>query len=183
MKIYTKTGDKGQTSLVSGRRVSKTEALIEAYGTVDELNAYIGDLLSVCQAEDVIKDLTYIQHILFNIGSLLAKDGMELADYPMLKDQDITYLEERIDIMNESLEKMTAFILPVGAPTISKAHICRTVCRRAERRVIAVADEDMTLIIQYLNRLSDHLFVLARYFHHIERIPEVKWDGTHRDKI
>ena len=100
----------------------------------------------------------------------------------MLKEQDITYLEERIDKMNESLEKMTAFILPVGTPSIAKAHICRTVCRRAERRVIAVADEDMTLIVQYLNRLSDHLFVLARYFHHIEEVPEVKWDGAHRNK-
>lgn len=182
MKIYTKTGDKGQTSLVSGRRVSKAEELIEAYGTVDELNAYIGDLLSVCSDGDVIKDLTYIQHILFNIGSLLAKDGVDLPDYPMLKEQDITYLEDRIDKMNESLEKMTAFILPVGTASISKAHICRTVCRRAERRVIAVADEGMTMIVQYLNRLSDHLFVLARYFHHIEQVPEVKWDGTHRDK-
>jgi len=141
----------------------------------------VGDLLVTVTRIDVAEDLTYIQHILFNIGSLLARDGADYPDYPMLKEVDITFLEKRIDELNESLEKMTAFILPVGSASIAKAHICRTVCRRAERRVIAVADEDMTLMVQYLNRLSDYMFVLARYFHYIEAVPEVKWDGSHRD--
>lgn len=177
MKIYTKTGDKGATSLVSGRRISKSEAIIEAYGSVDELNTFTGDLISVLTDEAVIKELTFVQNILFNVGSLLAKDDADFPNYPELKNAHIDYLESAIDEMNEDLPNMTAFILPQGSPAITKAHICRTVCRRAERRVIQVdrLDRDAE-IIKYLNRLSDYFFVLARYLHRVLDVSETKWD-------
>ena len=176
MKIYTKSGDKGETSLVSGRRVSKNHELIEAYGTVDELNTFVGDLMNVIRDERVLHVLTLIQNKLFNIGSILAKDKAEFKDYPSLNEDDIKKLESEIDHMNESLEKMSTFILPGGSMSISKSHICRTVCRRAERRVTIITDSDeFGLIIQYLNRLSDYFFVLARYMHKLEQIEEVKW--------
>ena len=179
MKIYTKTGDKGATSLVSGRRISKAESIIEAYGSVDELNTFTGDLISVITNESMIKELTFIQNILFNIGSLLAKDEADFPNYPELKSSHIEYLEKAIDKMNEDLPKMTAFILPQGHPAIAKAHVCRTVCRRAERRVIQVdrLDRDAS-IIKYLNRLSDYFFVLARHLHRVLDVPETKWDQS-----
>lgn len=177
MKIYTKTGDKGSTSLVSGRRISKAEAIIEAYGSVDELNTFTGDLISALKDDAVIKDLTFVQNILFNVGSLLAKDEADFPNYPELKSEHITYLETAIDKMNEDLPKMTAFILPQGSPAISKAHVCRTVCRRAERRVIQVDRLELDAdIIKYLNRLSDYFFVLARYLHRVLDVPETKWN-------
>ncbi len=183
MKIYTKTGDKGETSLVSGRRISKAEALIESYGTVDELNAFVGDLAAKLSADDLQRDITAIQHTLFNIGSLLAQDNFEIDGYPTLEITDITYLEGRIDKMNVSLTKMTAFILPVGSEAIAKAHICRTVCRRAERRVIdAEMHTKVPQVVQYLNRLSDYFFVMARYLHFLEGVAEVTWDSGFREK-
>ncbi len=183
MKIYTKTGDKGETSLVSGRRVSKAAGLIEAYGSVDELNSFVGDLITVLDDPILLQDLNYVQNILFNIGSLLARDDADIADYPTLEGIDITYLEQRMDLLNKSLTKMTAFILPSGNAAITKAHICRTVCRRAERRVIQISEHiETTQIVIYLNRLSDYFFVLARYCHVLADLPEQKWDNQIRTK-
>ena len=176
MKIYTKSGDKGKTSLVSGRRVEKNDELIEAYGTVDELNSFVGDLQNEIAKSQITDVLDRVQNKLFNIGSILAKDNADFKNYPVLTLEDVEYLENRIDLMDSELSKMTDFILPKGSPAIAKTHICRTVCRRAERRVVLVSESlDVTLIIKYLNRLSDYFFVLARYIHHSEDIPEIKW--------
>ncbi len=176
MKIYTKRGDKGKTSLASGRRVVKSDPLIEAYGSVDELNSFIGDLLNKIDDQKVRDTLTWIQNSLFNIGSLLARDGADFTEYPTLTDDHVLKLESTIDQMNEILPPMTAFILPGGSETISKAHICRTICRRTERRVQEVAEElESSIILKFLNRLSDYFFVLARWLHQQDDIAEVNW--------
>ena len=184
MKIYTKTGDKGKTSLVSGRGISKSDALIEAYGTVDELNAFVGALIDKISEKTILDDLEFIQNMLFNIGSVLAKDDAKFPDYPVLLLEDIQYLEKRIDELNGPLEKMTAFILPVGSASIAYAHICRTICRRAERRIIGLSEQGIPVddIVVFLNRLSDYFFILARHFHLVENIPEHKWDNNIRAK-
>lgn len=179
MKIYTKKGDKGTTALASGRRVEKFNNLIEAYGTVDELNAYVGDLMSSCDLQYVDNQLIRIQNLLFNIGSVLARDGVVNNDYPTLEEDHIQEIESWIDQLTQQLTPMTSFILPSGSRTIAKSHICRTVCRRAERRVVAVEGEidSHDLIIIYLNRLSDYFFTLARYFALVEGIDESKWNA------
>ncbi|MCL4127404.1 UNVERIFIED_CONTAM: hypothetical protein GTU68_017564 [Idotea baltica] len=183
MKIYTKGGDKGETSLASGRRVEKFNNLIEAYGTVDELNAFVGDLMSSCSILLINEELARIQYLLFNVGSILARDGVESDSYPTLMEANVSELEQWIDQYTEVLEPMTAFILPSGSPTISKAHICRTVCRRAERRVLVIEGEinSHDLIIIYLNRLSDYFFTLARYFATIEGVEEYLWNAEEAD--
>jgi len=181
LKIYTKSGDKGQTSLVSGRRVDKTDILIEAYGTIDELNAHTGLLHSLTADEAIRAQLHHIQHLLFNIGSILAQDGADIADYPEIRAEDVTFLETSMDDMDETLPKMTAFILPTGSQAITQAHICRTTCRRAERRIIGIYEQDkFTRIVQFVNRLSDYFFVLSRYLHIKSDIPEYKWDKNPR---
>ncbi|MFT4565607.1 MAG: cob(I)alamin adenosyltransferase [Saprospiraceae bacterium] len=183
MKIYTKGGDKGETSLASGRRIQKFNSLIEAYGTVDELNAFIGDLMSKCHILLINDELARIQYLLFNIGSILARDGVESDSYPALEVANIAELEQWIDQYTEVLEPMTAFILPSGSQTIAKAHICRTVCRRAERRVLSIEGEinNHDLLIIYLNRLSDYFFTLARYFATIEGVEEYLWNAEKED--
>jgi len=184
LKIYTKTGDQGKTALVSGRRLAKSAALIEAYGSVDELNSFVGALVTEVSDTAVLNDLRYIQHILFNIGSLLAQDGADFPDYPDLQDIDVSYLEGRMDAYDQSLSKMTAFIIPGGSKSISYAHICRTITRRAERRVVDLEELAQTeLIMRYLNRLSDYFFILARYLHYLEDIEETKWDNDIRSSI
>ena len=179
MKIYTKGGDKGETSLASGRRIEKFNELIEAYGTVDELNAFVGDLMSSCRILLINDELARIQYLLFNVGSILARDGVKSDSYPTIVEANITELEHWIDQYAEVLEPMTSFILPSGSHTIAKAHICRTVCRRAERRVLAIEGEinDHDLLIIYLNRLSDYFFTLARYFATIEGVEEYLWNA------
>lgn len=164
MKIYTKTGDKGQTSLVGGTRVSKTHMRIEAYGTVDELNAHLGMLADQNGAEVHLTTIKNIQTELFTIGSNLALEEPGKFDIPGLDPEQIGYLEKRIDKMEEGLPVMRNFVLPGGHPAVSSCHIARTVCRRAEREVIRMAQEievDET-IIRFLNRLSDFLFILSR---------------------
>jgi len=183
MKIYTKKGDKGETSLASGRAISKADLIIEAYGTVDELNAQTG-LLTAHVTDDQVKAyLEQVQHVLFDIGSVLAKDGISSPDYPEVKMTDVDLLEVEIDRMDESLEALSQFILPAGSAAIGHAHVCRTVCRRAERRVVSVEDEDFTQEVMYLNRLSDYFFVLARYLHVQEGVQERPWisDRTKRN--
>ena len=163
MKIYTKGGDQGETSLYGGRRVLKDNLRIEAYGTVDELNAFIG-LLAANVKEAHADFLLKIQNNLFNCGSSLAADPLKKLDTPSISEKDIGQIESEIDNMTSRLEPLKYFILPGGSQEISYAHMCRTVCRRAERRVISLNREEEVdpLIIKFLNRLSDYFFVLAR---------------------
>ncbi len=180
MKIYTKTGDAGKTSLIGGTKVPKSHIRIESYGTIDELNSYIGllgDYLVDERSKTILKE---IQDRLFTIGSSLACDPEKepLMKMPDLKEGDITLLEKEIDSMNEVLPVMKNFILPGGHLAVSTAHVARCVCRRAERICVAMQQEEMfigPLIIKYINRLSDYLFVLARYIGHLLNVEEVAW--------
>lgn len=178
MKIYTKTGDKGTTSLVGGTRVAKSVLRIEAYGTVDELNSYVG-LVRDQAVNDSRKDiLKEIQDRLFTIGSILASEPEQTKKrLPDLLESDVTLLESAMDLMDKSLEPMRFFILPGGHQSVSFTHIARTVCRRAERLVIKLSSETVVddLIITYLNRLSDYLFVLCRMMAKELEIEEVAW--------
>ncbi|MEZ4905840.1 MAG: cob(I)yrinic acid a,c-diamide adenosyltransferase [Spirosomataceae bacterium] len=180
MKIYTKTGDRGTTSLVGGTRVSKADLRINTYGTVDELNAYVG-LLRDQPVNEVRRDfLKYIQDRLFTIGSLLASEPDNKKHFiPDLEEEDITALEQAMDDMSVQLPVMRSFILPGGHPSVSFAHIARTVCRRAERLVISLNEVEAveTNVIRYLNRLSDYLFVLSRKMAQELNIEEIKWEG------
>ena len=178
MKIYTKTGDKGQTSLVGGTRVSKTELRIEAYGTVDELNSYVGlvrDQEVNIGRKELLKE---IQDRLFTIGSILASEPEQTKKrIPDLHESDIELLEKAMDDMDTNLEPMRFFILPGGHQSISFGHVARTVCRRAERVVLRLALESEVndLVITYLNRLSDYLFVLCRMMAKDLNIEENAW--------
>lgn len=180
MKIYTKTGDKGTTSLIGGTKVSKADLRIEAYGTVDELNSYIGlckDLLTDSHGKAVLQE---VQDRLFTIGSSLACDPVKepKMKIPDLKETDIQLLENEIDRMDGIIPPMKNFILPGGHPTLSHLHIARCVCRRAERGCVRLEIESghpEAMIIKYLNRLSDYLFVLSRYAGHLMQVEEIPW--------
>ncbi|MCU0420576.1 MAG: cob(I)yrinic acid a,c-diamide adenosyltransferase [Cyclobacteriaceae bacterium] len=178
MKIYTKTGDHGTTSLFGGKRVSKADLRIDSYGTVDELNAWIGLL----RDQDVNKkreaDLVEVQDRLFTIGSILATEpGNTKLKVPALTPSDVSFLEARMDAMDEQLEPMRSFVLPGGHAAVSFGHVARTVCRRAERLVIALGATELVnpLVIQYLNRLSDYLFMLCRMMTKELAAPETPW--------
>jgi cob(I)alamin adenosyltransferase len=178
MKIYTKGGDKGQTSLYGGRRLSKDDIRIESYGTVDELNSQVGYLISVVPLEFDQKDLLIeIQNRLFTIGSNLASDPQKDLPVPDLNEDDILNLENAMDNMDASLEPLRAFVLPGGSVANSVAHICRTVTRRAERRIISLAstEEVNPILIKYINRLSDYFFVLSRYLAYKLNHKETPW--------
>ncbi len=177
MKIYTKTGDAGTTSLFGGKRVYKDDFRIEAYGTIDELNAHIGLLNASLQEATQHYFLTEVQRRLFSIGSALACDPDKPLVSPDIHAEDIQLLENAMDTMDQLLEPLRNFILPGGDPLIAQAHVCRTVCRRAERRVIALDKEKSVnaLIIQYLNRLSDYFFILGRYIAHSHKVEEIIW--------
>lgn len=175
MKIYTKTGDKGQTGLYSGKRLSKAHPRVEAYGTVDELNSFVGLLRDHLESEDLRARLLTQQHHLFALGAAMADDRP--GEAYQLPANASTDLEAHMDAMNEDLPKMTHFILPGGHPAVSYTHLCRTVCRRAERRTVELADSvdmDESIVI-YLNRLSDWFFVLGRYVAKHLGVEEVKW--------
>jgi cob(I)alamin adenosyltransferase len=177
-KIYTKTGDKGETSLIGGTRVPKFHIRIEAYGTVDELNSYIGLIRDQQIDENSKSTLIEIQDRLFTIGSLLAEDtGKSKMKLPHLKEEDIVFLENEIDKMDNTLEPMKFFVLPGGHTTVSYCHIARCVCRRAERLTTHLATEFEVndLIIKYLNRLSDYIFVLSRYLSKELSVKEIPW--------
>ena len=165
--IYTKTGDKGKTSLVGGTRVSKTHIRLEAYGTVDELNSFIGWLNCEAKDEETNRFLSFLQHKLFTVGSYLATETEEIQPKAasIITKEDIGTIEKEIDRLDAELPKLTRFILPGGSETASRAHICRTVSRRAERNVYRVAEEFPVAesVLVFLNRLSDYFFVLARY--------------------
>ena len=165
MKIYTKKGDGGQTSLIGGTRVSKHHLRIETYGTVDELNSYIGLIRDHKIEEKHIETLLEVQDRLFTIGSHLASDPKTAKmKLPELFEEDITFLENQIDEMDGELEPMKHFVLPGGHQVVSYAHIARCVCRRAERITVHLAEESKVdeKIVRYLNRLSDYLFTLSR---------------------
>ncbi len=179
-KIYTKTGDGGKTSLIGGTKVSKNDIRIDTYGTVDELNSWIGLINDQLNSEEFKNELKDIQDRLFTIGSALACDAdkepkMKLPD---LHQTDVQLLETRIDEMTARLPLMKSFILPGGHTTVSSIHICRTVCRRAERLAVTMTENNFFVdekIIQYLNRLSDYLFTLARYAAQKLGVEEIPW--------
>ena len=178
MKIYTKKGDKGKTQLLGGRVVNKNHLKLECYGTIDELNSFIGHIydqeISLFHKEILFK----IQNNLFNLGSIIAFDGeknkIQLIN---ISTENVEMLEKAIDKMDQELPILKAFILPSGHPIASKCHIARTVCRRAERNLITLAQEEKidSIQMQYLNRLSDYLFVLARTILKENNASEIEW--------
>ncbi|WP_420146567.1 cob(I)yrinic acid a,c-diamide adenosyltransferase [Spirosoma sp.] len=179
MKIYTKTGDKGQTALIGGRRVSKADLRIDTYGTVDELNAWIGllrDQPGAIQQKDLLIE---IQDRLFTIGTELATDPEKEIKraLPAIVPEDVTRLEQTIDAIDTELPPLRAFVLPGGHDSVSYCHLARTVCRRAERLVTALSSQSTVdeLVLQYLNRLSDYLFVLGRKMVQDLHIEEIVW--------
>ncbi len=180
MKIYTKTGDLGKTSLIGGTKIPKSHIRIEAYGTVDELNSWLGvirDSMTEIDKSDLIKE---IQDRLFTIGSSLACDPEKepKMKMPDLLESDVELLEKSMDAINEHIPPMRFFILPGGHPTISNLHIARCVCRRAERICVHMQEIEEfidPLVIKYINRLSDYLFVLARHMHKHLNVDEISW--------
>jgi cob(I)alamin adenosyltransferase len=185
MKIYTKTGDKGETSLFGGTRVPKYHLRIEAYGTIDELNSYIGLIRDQQIDSHTEKVLLTIQNKLFTLGAMLAtppekellKSGKERLNINKVDESSVVLLENEIDFMNESLPPMTHFVLPGGHTTVSFCHIARCICRRAERIATQLNDESEIneQILIYLNRLSDYLFVLARKLTYDNNAKEIQW--------
>jgi len=180
MKIYTKTGDKGKTSLIGGTKVYKSDLRIESYGTVDELNSFVGLCIDHLKSHNISNVLVEVQDRLFTIGSALACDPEKETKLkiPDLHEGDVELLEKQIDKMNEVLPAMKSFILPGGHVAISTIHVARCVCRRAERCCVRMQKKEMeveSLIIKYLNRLSDYLFVLARFAGHELSIAEIPW--------
>jgi cob(I)alamin adenosyltransferase len=188
MKIYTKTGDKGKTSLFSGERVSKANARVEAYGDVDELNSVLGALAARLSEDnpEACKAVEQVQRDLFCVGGRLATtpDSSAFEDLPELDEGATKRLETEIDRMEKTLPRLTSFILPGGHPTACWTHVARTVCRRAERHVVAMVEtteagpegDRLARMGTYLNRLSDYLFVLARYSNHLHGLTDTLWE-------
>jgi ATP:cob(I)alamin adenosyltransferase len=164
MKLYTKTGDKGTTSLVGGTRVPKNHPRVEAYGDVDELISYLGVIISDCQIANVRAVIKMIQENLMLVSAHLASDNNK-KKLSNIKEDDITFLESEIDFMTTNIPEQKAFILPDAPRISSECHVARTICRRSERHATAIEteDEQVKLCLKYLNRLSDYLFVLARF--------------------
>jgi cob(I)alamin adenosyltransferase len=187
MKIYTGTGDRGKTSLFSGERVLKSDRRIEAYGDVDELNSLLGALTAELTEKnpDIADDLQRIQSDLFQLGAILAitPDSPALDSLEKITDNRIREFEQAIDDLDAKLPALSGFILPGGHAAAAWAHVCRSVCRRAERHVIRISDEysrgaaaeQFQLAVVYLNRLSDYLFVLARYINRLRGVPDTLW--------
>jgi cob(I)alamin adenosyltransferase len=180
LKIYTKTGDKGTTSLIGGTKVLKSDLRIEAYGTVDELNSFIGLCSDLLKNKKNRKILRQVQDRLFIIGSLLACDPEKETKMkiPELKEEDIILLEKEIDKMSEVIPPMKNFILPGGHKSVSALHLARCICRRAERCCVRLQQENHeedSIIIKYLNRLSDYLFVLSRFTGYQLKVKEIPW--------
>lgn len=180
--VYTKTGDKGTTSLVGGTRISKTDVRLESYGTVDELNANLGLLITYLEDESDKEFVLKIQHKLFSVGSYLAtdQDKTTLNNSSILLLSDIEAIEKEIDMIDEQLPPINRFVLPGGSRESAICHVCRTVCRRAERRILSLAmtcdiDEN---VIAFINRLSDYLFLLSRKQNISKNSSEIFWDKT-----
>ena len=178
MKIYTRTGDHGQTSLFGGARVAKNDARIEAYGTVDELSSHIGVVRTTPVPSDVDAILHQVQLDLFEVGAHLASPGT--SRFPGVDAARVEELERAIDAMERELAPLTTFILPGGSSSAAHLHVARTVCRRAERLVVALQDESPATVstIVYLNRLSDYLFVAARFANRRAGVDDVPWLGS-----
>ncbi len=186
-RVYTKAGDKGETSLIGGDRVSKADPRLEAYGTVDELNAALGlvrvALKASAAGEHLLPIITRVQNELFNLGSVLATpDPERRAQLPQIEPRHVEGLERDIDGVNDDLPPLTSFVLPGGGAASAAFHLARTVCRRAERLVVGLAEAEQIggdLPIQYLNRLSDALFVWGRWSAFKDGEPEPLWDSRH----
>jgi len=185
MKVYTKTGDKGTTALFGGTRVPKHHIRIDSYGTVDELNSFLGLIRDQDIDPRSSEILIHIQNKLFTVGAVLATDpekmtlksGKDRLNIPRISEEDVSLLETEMDMMNDHLPPMTHFVLPGGHPTVSYCHVARCVCRRAERLATALFEQEPfdTHTLKYLNRLSDYLFVLARKLSHDLQADEIKW--------
>lgn len=180
MKIYTRQGDAGTTSLIGGTQVAKFHYRIAAYGSTDELNAQVGSIRDTIEDEGIRDFLYTVQNNLFMIGSILASDGKNQMKLPEIEESDVDNLEQAIDEIEQQLPTLRNFILPGGHPIISSCHIARTVCRRAERKTVQLNENERVnpLIITYLNRLSDYFFVLARLMARKLGVEEVTWKGT-----
>lgn len=181
MHIYTRFGDAGETSLLSGKKVSKAHIRIDACGSVDELNAFLGLVISFSDEEFVRRPLLAIQKDLFAIGAQLSASG-SAAKVHKISEAQINDLEKEIDKIEEELPALHHFVLPGGSKTASVLHLARTVCRRTERKIVVLADNERIdpNIIAYLNRLGDFLFVLARQVNRRKRIEEVQWKGVRK---
>jgi len=181
-KVYTRGGDKGKTSLVGGQRVSKASTRLEAYGTVDELSAHLGLLAAMLSKGHEYDTLVRIQNNLFNVCTNLATDQEQTPLYPSahLKEGETELLEQEVDAIMHELPEAQGFVLPGGTPEAAQAHVCRTVCRRAERRVVALSEEAVVSpeVQQYINRLSDYLFVLAKKLNFLAGESEKIWQNT-----
>lgn len=182
MKIYTKTGDKGTTSLVGGVRVSKTDDRLEAYGTVDELNSELGLLQTYVKSEEELECIAFVQRKLFAIGGYLATDQTktDLRKSCVITQEDVEKMEQAIDKIDSVLPPLRSFIIPGGSRSSAVCHVCRTVCRRAERRILVLNDlyEVDPNLISFMNRLSDYLFVLARKLNLLEGVNEILLDNS-----
>ena len=180
-KVYTKTGDKGTTSLIGGTRVKKSDIRIESYGTIDELNSFIGLLATYVDEKETADLLAEIQNVLFNVGCNLAmgeRFKKEIKE-SVVADVLIEHVEKAIDRMQAAIPELKSFVIPGGSRSASTAHVCRTVCRRAERLIIAL-DEGSEVdrnLMAYVNRLSDYFFVLSRYLNNIEKVDEKIWQN------
>lgn len=180
-KVYTKTGDKGTTSLIGGTRVKKSDIRIESYGTVDELNSFIGLLATYVDEKETADLLAEIQNVLFNVGCNLAmgESFKKEIKESVVADALIEHVEKAIDRMQAAIPELKSFVIPGGSRSASTAHVCRTVCRRAERLIIAL-DENSEVdrnLMAYVNRLSDYFFVLSRYLNNIEKVDEKIWQN------
>lgn len=190
-RIYTKTGDTGTTGLFGNKRVSKNHKRIHAYGTVDELNACIGYLISLFASEQrleqavkiqVCEALHSIQEKLFVVGARLATPQKTPLQIPHLTLQDVARIEEQIDMLQAQLPPLKHFLLPSGVPAAAWCHVVRTVCRRAERYIVALHEEEHVApeVLRYMNRLSDYFFVFARFVNHKARVPEFEWHAREK---
>jgi len=177
MQIYTRKGDSGETALIGGQRVHKDDLRVEAYGTVDELNAMLGLARCFVQHDDLNALLQQIQNQLFDMGAELASPPERAAQFATLRETDVHALETAIDQLEAELEPLRQFILPGGTAAAAVLHLARTVCRRAERRVVTLSHHSPvnSVILQYLNRLSDLLFVMARIANHRAAVPDIAW--------
>ncbi len=184
VKIYTKTGDDGTTAIIGGKRILKCSSRIEAYGQVDEMNAFLGKTMGENLCSRLYPVLQTIQNHLFQLGAALATMASNEEKYPLPK-KSIQYLETQIDELESSLSPLTSFILPGGSIAASNLHIARTICRRVERSVIRLHQEEPimdSMVFQYLNRLSDLLFVMARYQNQYDNVEEIVWKSSSEKK-
>lgn len=181
--LYTGTGDAGTTSLVGGQRISKTAVRLEAYGTLDEFSSFLGVVASAPECPEVLKNqLTLIQNRLFDAGSYLAT-GVEPGTMPpchSITEDTIAEIESWIDDLDAKTPRIKAFVLPGGSPLAAHCHVARTVCRRAERRILALAAQEYvdSVLLKWINRLSDYLFIVARYINYSEGMEEIIWKRT-----